>query len=101
MQEAWVQPLGWEDPVEEGMATHSNILVWRMPTDRGAWRATVHGIAESYTTERLSTHIFINVVIRAFYMLDVILGAGDKMVNRIDIEPEPNRACSLQVQRQE
>ena len=29
------------------MATHSNILVWRIPTDRGAWQATVHGVAES------------------------------------------------------
>ena len=47
--------LGWEDPLEEGMATHSSILAWRIPTDRGAWRATVRGIPESDTTERLST----------------------------------------------
>ena len=32
--------LGWEDPLEEGMATHSSILTWRIPMDRGAWRAT-------------------------------------------------------------
>ena len=38
MQETWVQSLGWEDPLEEGMATHSNILAWRMPMDRGAWQ---------------------------------------------------------------
>ena len=38
---------GWEDPLEEGMATHSSILAWRIPTDRGAWRATVHRIAKS------------------------------------------------------
>ena len=31
MQETWVQSLGWEDPLEEGMATHSNILTWRIP----------------------------------------------------------------------
>ena len=37
------------------MATHSSILVWRIPMDRGAWRATVHGIAELDMTERLST----------------------------------------------
>ena len=31
MQESWVQPLGWEDPLEDGMATHSSILAWRIP----------------------------------------------------------------------
>ena len=55
MQRAWVPSLGWEDSLEEGSATHSSILAWRMPVDRRAWRATVHGVAESDTTERLST----------------------------------------------
>ena len=32
-----VLSLGWEDPLEEGMATHSSILAWRIPVDRGAW----------------------------------------------------------------
>ena len=36
-QETWVHSLGWEDPLEEEMATHSNILVWENPMDRGAW----------------------------------------------------------------
>ena len=36
MRETWVQSLGWEDPLEENMATHSRILVWRIPVDRGA-----------------------------------------------------------------
>ena len=31
MQDTWVQSPGWEDPLEEGMATHSNILAWRIP----------------------------------------------------------------------
>ena len=39
--------LGQEDPLEESMATHSSILAWKNPMDRGAWRATVHGVAES------------------------------------------------------
>ena len=43
MQEAWVRSLGWEDSLEEGMATHSNILAWRIPMDQVAWQATVHG----------------------------------------------------------
>ena len=38
--------LGWDDPLEEGMATHSSILAWRIPMDRGAWQDTVHGTAE-------------------------------------------------------
>ena len=42
--ETWVQSLGWEDPLEEGMATHSSILAWRISMDRGAWWATVHGV---------------------------------------------------------
>ena len=55
MQETLVQFLGWEDPLEEGMATHSSILAWRMPMDRGAWWATVHEVTKSQT--QLSTHI--------------------------------------------
>ena len=51
MQETWVQPLGWEDLLEEGMATHRSILAWRIPMHRGAWRATVHGVAEPDMTE--------------------------------------------------
>ena len=46
MQETWFQPLGWEDPLEKGMATHSNILAWRIPIDREAWEAAVHGVAK-------------------------------------------------------
>ena len=46
-QEIWIQSLGREDPLEESMATHSSILTWRTPVDRGAWRATVHGVAKS------------------------------------------------------
>ena len=49
MQETWVQSLGWEDPLEEGMATHSNILAWRVRMGGGTWWATVHGVANSWT----------------------------------------------------
>ena len=49
MWETWVQSLGWEDTLEEGMETHSSILAWRIPMDRGAWRATGHGFAKSQT----------------------------------------------------
>ena len=60
MWQTWVPSLGWnlvppswfllqEDPLEEGVATHSNILAWRIAMDRGAWRATVHAVAKSQT----------------------------------------------------
>ena len=49
MQETWVQFLGSEDPLEEDTATHFSILAWRIPMDREAWHATVHGVARSRT----------------------------------------------------
>ena len=49
IQETQVQSLGWEDPLEVGMATHSNILAWKIPMDRGAWWAVVHVVAKSQT----------------------------------------------------
>ena len=51
IRKTWVQSLGWEDPLEESMATHSSILAWRIPMERGAWRAIVHGVTESDMTE--------------------------------------------------
>ena len=41
--------LGGEDSLEEGVAVHSSILAWRIPMDRGARQATVHGVAKSWT----------------------------------------------------
>ena len=43
-----VQSLGWEDPLED-MAIHSSVLAWRVPMDRGAWRAAVHSVTRSQT----------------------------------------------------
>ena len=45
----WVRSLGWEDPLEEDMATLSRILAWENPIDRGAWWATVHVVTKSQT----------------------------------------------------
>ena len=57
-QEMWVRSLGWEDPLEKGMATHSSILAWRIP-----WTKEPAGL-QSMGTERiwtrLSAHPFIN-----------------------------------------
>ena len=41
--------LGWEDPLEEGMAAHSSILPWRIPIDRETWQAAVKGVTKSWT----------------------------------------------------
>ena len=46
--ETWVPSLGQEDPLE-GMTTHSSILAWRIPMDRGAWRTIVPGVTKSQT----------------------------------------------------
>ena len=44
MQETWVGPLGWEDPLEKGKAIHYSILAWGIP-----WTTIVHGVAKSRT----------------------------------------------------
>ena len=49
MRETWVRSLAWEDPLEEGMATQSSILARRIAMDRGAWKATVHGLTKCRT----------------------------------------------------
>ena len=49
MWETGVRSLGWKDPLEEGMATHSSVLTWRIPMDTGAWWAMVHGVAKKQT----------------------------------------------------
>ena len=54
MWEAWVQSLGWENPLEEGMKIHYSILAWRVHMDRGTWWAT-WCCKESDTTEWLGT----------------------------------------------
>ena len=49
MRATWVQTLGWEDPMEESMATDSSILAWRVLMNGGAWQAAVCGVTESQT----------------------------------------------------
>ena len=56
MQETWVQSLGWEDPLEKGMATHFSILAWEILWSEepgmgwgGGVQATVYGVAKSQT----------------------------------------------------
>ena len=58
MWETWVRSLGWEDPLEEGMATHFSILAWRIPTNKGAWRAIVHEVVKSWTVSDEAQHMY-------------------------------------------
>ena len=53
-QETWVQSLGREDPLGQEVATHSSILAWKNPMNRGSWGPIVHRVTKSQT--RLSTH---------------------------------------------
>ena len=54
VQEMWVQSLGWEDPLEKGMATHSSILAWRIPWTEEPGRLQSMGLKELDMTERLT-----------------------------------------------
>ena len=49
VQDTWLPSLGGEGPLEKEMAPPSSIPAWRIPMDRGVWRAAVHGVAKSQT----------------------------------------------------
>ena len=49
MWETWAQSLDQKDPLEQDLTTHSSILVWKIPIDRGAWQAIIHGVAKNQT----------------------------------------------------
>ena len=59
MRKTQVRSLGWEDPLEKEMETHSSTFAWENPMDGEAWWATVHRVAESDTTERLHFHFLL------------------------------------------
>ena len=44
VQETWVQSLDWKDPLEKEMTTHSSVIAWRIPIDRGTWQASPWGL---------------------------------------------------------
>ena len=67
MCETRVRSLGWEDPLEEPMATHSSILAWRITMDRGAWRATVHRgrrVGHDLTTKHSTGAMWVQVFLK-------------------------------------
>ena len=75
MWETQVRSLGWEGPLEEGMATNSSTLAWRIPLDRGVWWATVQGVAKSWTRlKRMSTHALVNKCVSRHLLNTVVPG---------------------------
>ena len=56
-QETQVQSLGWEDPPQKEMVTHSSFLAWKIPRTEEPGGATVHGIAKSWTNTHTHTYI--------------------------------------------
>ena len=48
-REMSVPSLGWEDPLEKEIATHSSIFAWEIPRTERAWQAIVHGVAKTRT----------------------------------------------------
>ena len=75
IHETRIWSLGWEDSLEEGMATHSSILNWRIPVDRGAWRVTVHVVSKSQTWPKwLSTYTGTCVIYILFFRFFSLLG---------------------------
>ena len=76
-----VWSLSWEDPLEEGMVTHSSISAWRIPMDKGSWWATVvHWVAKSRTwLKRLSTHAR-----RIIDMMELFVNEGKPLSHTLD-----------------
>ena len=62
-QEMRVWSLGREDPLEKGMATHSSILAWGIPMDRGAWQATAHSVEKSWMWLKQCMHTFVSMIL--------------------------------------
>ena len=71
MRETWAPSLGWEDPLEEEMATHSIILAWRIPwtEEPGAWQATVHGrrVGHDWATDTHISSVHMSVPVSQFF----------------------------------
>ena len=83
----WVPSLGWEDPLEEGMATHFSILTWKI---RGAWWATVRTVAKCQIWRKwLSTHVCIVGWVLLINNVMTISGESKRAEPYIFIHPLP------------
>ena len=74
MQETWVQSLGWEDPLEEGVAIHSSILAWRISwTEEISELHTVHGVAKRWTRRVINPFTLKQMIFRHLHLLEMFL----------------------------
>ena len=73
MQETWVQSLGWEDPLEKGMATHSSILAWRIPWTEEIGRLQSMELKESDTIEQLTRSLTYFMIIPCLVFQEIKL----------------------------
>ena len=82
-----IQSLSGEDPLEEGMATHSSILAWRIPMGRGAWWATIHRVAKTRMwLKQLSTHackVLFILFANMFHIISLLQHYFTKIMNVI------------------
>ena len=62
----WVQSLHLEDPLEKEWATHTSVLVWKIPPTEGAWWSTIHGVTKIQTqlSEYACTCVYINIYLQ-------------------------------------
>ena len=80
MRETWIRSLGWEDPLKEGMATHSSTLAWSIPMDRSLADYASWGHNESDTTEQLSTaHVYLWIPGQSLYPLNTFIHVSLKL----------------------
>ena len=89
MRETRVQSLGWEDPLEKEMATHSSILAWRIPwmEELGGLQST--GRKESDTTERLYTHTHIYIYIYIYTYIHIHTHGACLVAQTVKNSPDP------------
>ena len=72
MCKTWVRSLGWEHPLEKGMATNSSIVAWRIPMDSRAWQATIHGVAKNQTQLSDEAHTCILFIFKCSQIQKII-----------------------------
>ena len=99
MQETWVQSLGWEDPLEKEMATHSSTLAWRIPWREEPVGYSPWGHKELDTTERLHFHFHTTIMFKEAISEKAMTPHSSTLAWKIPQMEEPGRLQSMGSQR--